>query len=150
MTEAQKTALKIAAALWLVWGAVHLFAGVFSLSGTATELVQNIADAVPEETLEVEYPAATGAVLDQHAWNLAWFGAAAMIGAVMIWRGNRTWIWVTAVIGGLADVGYFIFLDLGDHVNFFPGTLMTLFSGSAILLSGWVWFGTRTPEPVSV
>ena len=32
-------------------------------------------------------------------------------------------------------------------VHFFPGRLMTLFSASAILLSGWVWLTNRnTPH----
>ena len=143
MTAVQSNALKVAAALWVVWGLVHFGAGILSLSGTTTELVQNIADGVPDETLAIDYPDAAGAILDQHAWNLAWFGAVTLIGAVFIWRGNRTAIWVTAFVGGLADIGYFLFLDLGGHVNFFPGTLMTIFSATAIVLSGWVWFGTR-------
>ena len=146
MTTTQKNALRIAAALWLIWGLVHLGAGILSLSGSAQELVQNIADAVPPETLEVEYPDAAGAILDQHAWNLAWFGAVALIGAVFIWRQSRTAIWVTAMVGGLADLGYLLFLDLGGYVNFVPGTVMTIFSAPAILLSGWVWIATRETE----
>jgi hypothetical protein len=35
----------------------------------------------------------------------------------------------------LADLGYFIFLDLGGFVNFVPGTVMTLISSAAIILS---------------
>lgn len=146
MTTTQKNALRIAAALWLIWGLVHLGAGILSLSGSAQELVQNIADAVPPETLEVEYPDAAGAILDQHAWNLAWFGAVALIGAVFIWRQSRTAIWVTAMVGGLADLGYLLFLDLGGYVNFVPGTVMTIIPATAILLSGWVWIATRETE----
>ena len=143
MTAAQKNALRVAAVLWVIWGLVHLAAGVLSLTGSTTEMVQNIADGVSPETLETDYPDAVGAILDQHAWNLAWFGAVALIGAVFIWRQNRTAIWVTAMVGGLADIGYFLFLDLGGYVNFVPGTLMTLFSAAAILLSPWVWITTR-------
>ena len=149
MSPTHKNALRIAAVLWLIWGLVHLGAGILSLTGSTPELVQNIADAVPAETLEVEYPDAAGAILDQHAWNLAWFGAVALIGAVFIWRQNRTAIWVTAMVGGLADIGYFLFLDLGGYVNFAPGTVMTIFSAAAILLSGWVWFATRAVAPAS-
>lgn len=144
MTATQKIALRIAAALWLIWGLVHLGAGILSLTGSTQELVQNIADAASAETLEIDYPDAVGAILDQHAWNLAWFGGVALIGAVFIWRQNRTAIWVTAMVGGLADLGYLLFLDLGGYVNFVPGTVMTIFSATAILLSGWVWLATRT------
>lgn len=52
-------------------------------------------------------------------------------------------IWVTAMVGGLADVGYPLFVDLPGYVNFFPGTVMTLISASAIVLSFWVWLPHR-------
>ena len=42
-------------------------------------------------------------------------------------------------------MGYFLFIDLGGFVNFVPGTVMTLISASAILLSLWVWAANRTP-----
>lgn len=54
-----------------------------------------------------------------------------------------TAVWVTALIGGLADIGYFLFVDLGGFVNFVPGTVMTLISAAAIVLSGWVWISCR-------
>ncbi len=68
---------------------------------------------------------------------------------MFLWRGEastnwRTAAWVAALTGGLADVGYFVFMDLGGYVNFMPGGLMTYVSASAILLSGWVWFATRS------
>ncbi len=37
------------------------------------------------------------------------------------------------------DIGYFLFVDLGDFVNLIP-TVMILISGAAIVLSGWVLF----------
>lgn len=129
--------LRIAAVLWVVWGLVHLFAGLASLSGTTVEMVQAIADAVPDDVLAIAYPDAVGGILAQHAWNLGWFGAVTLVGAVLIWRGNRTAIWVTAMVGGLADVGYLLFLDLPGYVNFVPGTVMTIVSATAIVLSGW-------------
>jgi hypothetical protein len=130
--------LRVVAGLWAVWGLVHLFAGVASLAGTTVEMVQAIADAVPDDVLAITYPDAVGGILDQHAWNLGWFGAATIVGAVLIWRGNRTAIWVTAMVGGLADVGYLLFLDVPGYVNVVPGTIMTVISATAIALSGWV------------
>ena len=41
-----------------------------------------------------------------------------------------------ALIAGLTDLGYFLFMDLGGFVHFVPGTLMTLICSAAILLSG--------------
>ena len=146
MTSTQKLALSAAAVLWVVWGLVHMLAGVIVLSSDAAGGFSAIADAVDPALVAGTYADAVGAVLNQHAWNLLWFGVATLIGGVMIWRGNLTAIWVTAMVGGLADLGYFMFLDLGGHVNFLPGTLMTLVSGSAIVLSGWVWLALRGQE----
>lgn len=137
--------LKVASILWVIWGIVHAFAGIIVLSGTTVEGFQAIADAVDPQLLIGPYHEAAGGILSQHGWNLLWFGIVTTVGAVSIWRANMTAIWVTALVGGLADIGYFLFLDLPGHVHFFPGTLMTLVSGSAILLSGYVWFMHRRP-----
>ncbi|MEM7599894.1 MAG: hypothetical protein AAF357_00595 [Verrucomicrobiota bacterium] len=124
-----------------------MLAGVIVLSGDATEGVQAIADAVAAESLENDYHAAVGGILNQHGWNLAWFGLVTLVGAVFIWRGQMTAIWVTALVGGLADVGYLLFVDLPGYVNFVPGTVMTIVSGCAIVLSFWVWLtGENSPS----
>ncbi|MEM1314902.1 MAG: hypothetical protein AAGI51_10135 [Pseudomonadota bacterium] len=143
MTVNQTLALTAAAALWAIWGAVHALAGLLVLFGDAPSGFQAIADAVDPAALAGPYPQAVGAVLNQHAWNLLWFGIVTLVGARFIWKGDMTAIWVTAMVGGLADLGYFMFLDLGGHVNVLPGTLMTLISASAIVLSGGVCLARR-------
>ncbi|MEO0936679.1 MAG: hypothetical protein AAFY38_00835 [Pseudomonadota bacterium] len=143
MAGTTPTFLRIAAGLWVIWGLVHMLAGGIVLGSDATGGVQAIADAVDPDTLVRDYPAAAAGILNQHGWNLGWFGLATLIGAVFIWRGNVTALWVTALIGGMADLGYFLFLDLPGFVHFFPGTLMTLVSGSAIVLSFLAWRGLK-------
>lgn len=127
--------LKISAILWVIWGLVHFLAGVIVLSSETVGGFQAIADAVPAEELQAEYHAAVGGILNQHGWNLAWFGVVTVLGGVLIWRGNLTAIWVTALIGGMADLGYLLFVDFPGYVNFVPGTVMTFISASAIVLS---------------
>lgn len=64
------------------------------------------------------------------------FGRVTQVCAFYLWRRpSRAAVFVAALVGGLADLGYFIFWDLGGFVNFIPGTLMTLFSSCAIALS---------------
>ncbi len=132
-------ALRASTVLWVIWGLVHAFAGALILAGSTTAGFQAIADAVDPALLAMDYPAAVGGVLDQHAWNLLWFGLATIIGAVFIWRRNTTAIWVTAMVGGLADIGYFVFIDLAGYAKFVPGTIMTIVSASAIVLSFAAW-----------
>ena len=143
MTGMQAVALKAAAVLWVIWGLVHAFAGIMVLVSDASGGFQAIADAVPAEELAGPYHAAAGGILNQHGWNLLWFGVATTIGAVMIWKRDITAIWVTGMVGGLADLGYLLFVDFPGYVNFFPGTVMTFISGAAIVLSFWVWLSHR-------
>ena len=143
MSQTQGLALKIAAVLWVVRGLVHAFAGVIVISSDASGGFAAIADAVYSAALAADYHPAVGRILNQHGWNLLWFGVATVIGAGLIWRRNMTAIWVTGMVGGLADLGYLIFVDLPGYVNFMPGTVMTIVSGSAIALSFWVWLSAR-------
>lgn len=143
MTNTQIAALRGAAVLWVIWGLVHTFAGVMLLASDTSGGFQAIADAIDPAQLEAEYHPAVGGILNQHGWNLGWFGIATIVGAVLIWQRNMTAIWVTGMIGGLADLGYLLFVDFPGYVNFLPGTLMTFISGAAIILSFWVWFYNR-------
>ena len=142
-----KTFLKIAAILWIIWGAVHILAGImtdsFILSGDIQGAVAGIADAVEPSSLAANYPEASGAVIGQHGFNLLWIGLVTLISAFFIWKGNKHAIFLAAICGGLADLGYFLFMDLGGYVNFVPGTVMTLVSSAAIILSFVAYFKTK-------
>ncbi|EGU57982.1 hypothetical protein VINI7043_12481 [Vibrio nigripulchritudo ATCC 27043] len=138
--------LKISAVLWVIWGLVHILAGVTVMGNETPAAVQAVADGVSIGLLDATYPDAAGAIINQHGWNLAWFGVATVVGAVFIWRNNATAIFVSALVGGMADLGYFIFLDLGGYVNFVPGTIMTVVSALAIVLSFTAYF-KKESEP---
>ena len=130
------------AILWIIWGLVHILAGIMTIYNDAAGAFAGIADAVDPALLTGPYNEAVGAVVNQHGFNLGGIGAFTLIGAFYIWRGSVTAMFFTGIVGGLADVGYFVFMDLGGFVNFVPGTIMTLISSAAILLSVWAW--TRT------
>ena len=132
--------LKVSAVLWVVWGLVHVLAGVLTISGDTATAVRGIADAVEPELLEIDYPDAVGAIVNQHGWNLLWGGAATIVGAAFIWRHSVAAIFITAMVGGLLDIGYLLFIDLGGYNNFVPGTVMTIISATAILLSFLAYF----------
>ena len=143
MSNTQSIALKIAAVLWVIWGLVHMLAGIIVIPADASAGFAAIADAVDPELLKAEYHPAVNGILDQHGWNLFWGGLVTIIGAVFIWRKNLTAIWVTGMVGGLLDIGYLLFVDFPGYVNFFPGTVMTFISASAVILSFWVWLPHR-------
>ena len=129
------TLLRIAAVLWVIWGLVHVLAGAMTINNDTPQAVQGIADAVDPEILDVTYLDAAGAVINQHGFNLLWIGVVTTVFAIFVWRCSTPAIFLAALIGGLTDIGYFLFMDLGGHVNFVPGTLMTLICTSAIALS---------------
>ncbi len=133
------TLFKASTFLWIIWGLVHILAGVMTMKGVLTNdiaaSVIGIADGTDPETLRVNYPDAAGAVIGQHGFNLLWIGIVTFISAFFIWKGNKNAIYLAAICGGLADLGYFLFMDIGGYVNFVPGTVMTLVSASAIILS---------------
>ncbi len=139
-----RSLLKISAVLWFIWGAVHILAGVmtdrFILNGNIAGAIGGIADAVDPGTLQMNYPDAAGAVIGQHGFNLLWIGLTTLICCFYVWKGNKNAIFLAALTGGLADLGYFLFMDLGGYVHFVPGTVMTLVSGSAIVLSFVAYF----------
>lgn len=140
MNSTHVIALKASAVLWVIWGLVHMFAGVMTISQDAAGSVAGIADAVDPTLLAYEYHAAVGAVLNQHGFNLLWIGAFTVVGGVFIWRQSVTAIYMTAIVGWVTDVGYFVFMDLGGFVNFVPGTVMTIISSAAVVLSLWAYF----------
>jgi hypothetical protein len=142
-----KLVLKLSATLWIIWGLVHILAGVMTMKGILTDditaSVAGIADAVAPEQLTVNYPKASGAILGQHGFNLFWIGIVTFVCAFGVWKGNKNAIFLAAITGGLADLGYFLFMDLGGYVKFVPGTIMTVVSASAIILSFYSQFRSK-------
>jgi len=143
MTPPPASVLKITSILWVVWGIVHAFFGVAVLSFDASDGFAAIAAGVDADAVGADYHPAVEAILNQHGWNLLWFGLVTTLGGIMIWKGSRTAIWVCAMVAGLADLGYLIFVDFGGYGTFVPGTLMTIIAGSAILLGGWILLSER-------
>lgn len=138
------TLFKISSVLWIIWGIVHILAGVLTMSGhfsgDISQSIVGIADATDPKSLTMEYPLAASAIIAQHGFNLFWIGLVTFISGFFIWKKNRNAIFLAALVGGLADLGYFMFLDLGGHVKFVPGTIMTIISATAILLSFYAHF----------
>ena len=133
-------ALKIATILWVVWGLVHMLAGVLTIAQETTGAIAGIADAVDPALIANDYHPAVGALINQHGFNLLWIGTFTVVGAVFIWRESAVAIFMTAIVGWVTDVGYFVFMDLGGFVNFVPGTVMTIVSSAAVVLSLWAYF----------
>ena len=138
--------LKSSSVLWMIWGIFHLMIGVvmiylLSLGNEALSLNFVASDPLTADMVR-EYSPIVTASLKQHSWNLGWFGMVAIVGSVGIWRKSASAIFVTALVAGLGDLGYFVFVDMADLAP--PaGTLMTVFSSLAIILSFYAYFSSN-------
>jgi hypothetical protein len=145
-----KNLFKVSAVLWVIWGLVHILAGVLTMKGVLTgdtsASIAGIADGIAPATVQMEYPKAAGAIIGNHGFNLFWIGIVTFICGFLIWKGNKNAIFLAAITGGLADLAYFLFMDLGGYVNFVPGTVMTIVSSLAIILSFYAYFKTRNEK----
>jgi hypothetical protein len=145
-----KSLFKTSSVLWIIWGIVHMFFGVFILYlvsiGDTSRIITEIANNVSPELLKMDYPAAANALLGQHGWNLLWFGVVTTIAAFYVWKGNKNAIFLAALVGGLADLGYFMFMDLGGYVSLFPGKLMTYIALAAVATSFYAHYKLRKTE----
>nr|WP_319383776.1 hypothetical protein [uncultured Roseibium sp.] len=146
MTGNHRHALRASAILWVIWGLVHMFAGIVTIGQETSAAVAGIADAVDPAMLANDYHAAVGALINQHGFNLLWIGAFTVIGGIFVWRGSVTAIFMTAIVGWVTDVGYFVFMDLGGFVHFVPGTVMTIISTAAVALSLWAYATGMRPR----
>lgn len=127
---------RVSAVLWVIWGIVHIFGGLvtlrLNLSGRTAEAFNGIVSKVPAEELAGDYHPGVAAVLSQHGMNLAWFGAVTLIAAPFVWKRNRVAFYTAMLVGGMADLAYFIFIDLGGFATF-PGPQMTYICATAIV-----------------
>lgn len=127
---------RASAVLWAMWGLVHVGAGVLTLralaAGEPEQAVRGIASAVDLQTVSIDYPDAVVAIMQQHGFNLLWFGLVTLIAALLVWRRKPLAIYLAALVGGLADIGYFLFIDLGGYA-LPPGPQMTWICAAAII-----------------
>jgi len=127
---------RASAILWVIWGLVHLMAGLMTTklisSARTAEAMHGILSAVELSALELSYTPAIEAVLLQHAFNLGWFGLVTVIAGVLVWRRSTTAVMFASIVGGLADTGYFLYVDLGGFA-LPPGPQMTWICAAAIL-----------------
>ncbi|MEO0478001.1 MAG: hypothetical protein AAF196_00835 [Planctomycetota bacterium] len=145
-TPLSRILLRASCILWVVWGVVHIFAGVVTLQmiseGDNAEAFHGILSKIELSTLQGDYPDPVMALFSQHALNLAWFGVVTLLCAPWVWRGARSAVYLAALVGGMADLAYFLFIDLGGYA-LPPGPQMTYICAAAIV-SGVL--GLRSPN----
>jgi hypothetical protein len=103
----EKIAAKLGAALYVCWGLLHF---------TAAYGVCKLAQASPATMAQGR--------LMQTGFYLAAFATAAIILAVTLnWRNDRFGFWANAVMVGVADIPFILFVLIPGYAPWWPGLL---------------------------
>ncbi len=145
--------LRTSAVLWWIWGLFHLFIGVALLVFLRGEHPVGQLAVIPG-LLDLSFMGtplrfAPVATLEQYSANLAWIGAVVTVGGVYVWRGSKNAIFFCALIAGLSDLAYFMFIDLAGYADP-PGPQMTYICATAIALSLFAYFKGVAPSKTSL
>lgn len=120
------TAYKWGAISYILWGVMHAMIGIqillINISQSSQQVIRSLyLDAGPQST-----PAQLGSVIsgliNQHGWNLLWFGVVAVVVAVIgNWRNNRAAYWANLTLVSLADIGFIFAILIPGYINLAMG-----------------------------
>ncbi|QQN62298.1 hypothetical protein JIR23_22270 [Bradyrhizobium diazoefficiens] len=98
---------RIGAALYVIWGVLHLLAswGIHALAAT-----------IPSGLAYAR--------MEQAAWNLAVFAVLAIVLALALnWRNDRIGYWINLIVVGVVDLGFVVLIVMPGYV---PASLTSL------------------------
>lgn len=119
-----------------------------AINGDITS-IQLLEPTTEPQKLTEDYPLEVLTILvihGQHAYNLFWFGLVTLVCSILIWRQqNRIAMLVAAVVGGFADLGVILFIDLVGGYGSLFGKAITAVAFVAIALSVYMHLRAREP-----
>jgi hypothetical protein len=128
----EKIAAKVGAALYVCWGLLHFTAayGVFKLAQNSP-------------------PSMTQGRLMQTAFYLTVIAAAAIVFATTLnWRNDRIGFWINAVMVGLADIPFILWVLAPGFAPWWPGLLGPILWVAALLATGFSRLGSALAAPI--
>ena len=119
-------AARIGAVAYVLWGLLHLFAGLALVLAAQTDIngfLAGMATAAPPEAIpnlaEGTVVSGVGAF---HSFNLAWVGAfVAFVAVGLNWRNSTTGFWINLAVVGFVDLGLIVFLQLPGYMAWADG-----------------------------
>ena len=124
----EKMTARLGAILYVCWALLHFTAayGVFKLAQNSPAMAQGR--------------------LMQTAFYLAAFATAAIIFAITLnWRNDRLGFWVNAVMVGIADIPFILFVLVPGYVPWWPGLLGPLLWIAAFFFTALARMGSTPP-----
>ena len=116
------TSYRLGAIFYILWGIMHAMFGaqiiLLNMKHSAYAVIQSIyADTGPVTTPE-KLGSVIGAIMNQHGWNLLWFGVfAAVVGAFFNWRNSISGYWYNLAVVSLADIGFIVAVLIPGYVS---------------------------------
>jgi hypothetical protein len=115
----EKIYAKLGAVLYVCWGLLH-----FTAAYGVLKLAQNSPAAMAQGRLM------------QTAFYLAVFAAVAIIVAITLnWRNDRFGFWLNAVMVGIADIPFILFVLIRGYAPWWPGLLGPILWIAALLFT---------------
>jgi hypothetical protein len=122
-------AARMGAALFGLWGVLHIAGGAVLLAAQGSERVAMFGTTHPAGALQAPGPI-VNAVLGFHAYNLLWLGAASVAIAIFLnWKNSSLGYLMNMIIVGAADLGLIVFLLLPGYMSWrdaAPGPVLWL------------------------
>jgi len=116
------TTYKLGSIFYVLWGIMHIMFAIqifmLNIGDSTFAVIQNIYnDAGPVSTPN-ELGNVINAIMNQHAWNLLWFGVfAAVIGALYNWHNSKAGYWSNLAVVSFADLGFIFAVLIPGYVD---------------------------------
>lgn len=136
---------RVAGVLWAMWGLLHFVAGVGVVRTFASE-VAGVPESVMLSLMGDQLPFHVRRTLAEHSFNNMWFGLVVLVGSVLVWRGSRLGVFLCTIVGGLAQLGFTIFLVIPGLSNA-VGVTMTFTAACAAISSVMAQVRANTIAP---
>ena len=134
------TAYKWGAISYILWGVMHAMIGLQILWINLGQSSRQVISSLYLDAGTISTPPQLGSVIsgliNQHGWNLFWFGVVAVIVAVIgNWRNNRAAYWANLALVSLADIGFIFAILIPGYIKLAIGIGGPILWVVAMLLS---------------
>ena len=128
-TAMRTQATKIGAAMYFIWGLLHLKAA-FSVYKLGMSLDAGMVQ---------------GRVF-QDAWSLLIFALVGIFVAIILnWKNSRLGYWINLITVSVTDIGFIFFVLMPGYIPLFPGVLGPVFWVLAVIFST---IGLKAPQNI--
>ena len=120
------TSYKLGAIFYILWGIMHAMFGaqiiMLNMSESSYAVIQSIYADIGPATTPKELGSVIGALMNQHGWNLLWFGVfAVVVGAFCNWRNSVSGYWYNLAVVSLADIGFIVAVLIPGYASLMVG-----------------------------